>query len=265
MDASLAYANQLKGLLAKADGKDKFVALLQYAAMFVSAGEPGRALSVQVLQRRAQALPRVQTRRVHHAAREAPEGGPRRLLAYVHGASGDTASAARSKEALPRSTHAASRSFSPRPSPSRTAHHPSLPPSSLSAPSLRSRPWAWRCTWARTTSSGRPAGIVEDVLGEKRAEALGCVARERGWRRDGRLTRALDDMPPRATTTRRRRRPRRGRGAVFGVATNAAQAALALALREKKPLSKRQTGALGVALSLANCYALAPPLKKKTA
>ena len=47
MDASLAYANQLKGLLAKADGKDKFVALLQYAAMFVSAGEPGRALSVQ--------------------------------------------------------------------------------------------------------------------------------------------------------------------------------------------------------------------------
>ena len=47
MDVSLTYANQLKGLLAKADGKDKFVALLQYAAMFVSAGEPGAFLAAQ--------------------------------------------------------------------------------------------------------------------------------------------------------------------------------------------------------------------------
>ena len=47
MDISLTYANQLKGLLAKADGKDKFVALLQYAAMFVSAGEPGAFLAAQ--------------------------------------------------------------------------------------------------------------------------------------------------------------------------------------------------------------------------
>lgn len=43
----MTYANQLKGLLAKADGKDKFVALLQYAAMFVSAGEPGAFLAAQ--------------------------------------------------------------------------------------------------------------------------------------------------------------------------------------------------------------------------
>ena len=47
MDVSSTYANQLKGLLAKADGKDKFVALLQYAAMFVSAGEPGAFLAAQ--------------------------------------------------------------------------------------------------------------------------------------------------------------------------------------------------------------------------
>ena len=47
MDVSLSYATQLKGLLAKSDGKDKFVALLQYAAMFASAGEPGRCLSAQ--------------------------------------------------------------------------------------------------------------------------------------------------------------------------------------------------------------------------
>ena len=47
VDATLAYANQLKGLLAKADGKDKFIALVQYVAMFTSAGQPGVALSVQ--------------------------------------------------------------------------------------------------------------------------------------------------------------------------------------------------------------------------
>ena len=43
----MTYANQLKGLLAKADGKDKFIALLQYAAMFASAGEPGAFLAAQ--------------------------------------------------------------------------------------------------------------------------------------------------------------------------------------------------------------------------
>ena len=47
MDVSLTYATQLKGMLDKSDGKDKFVALLQYAAMFVGAGEPGVALSAQ--------------------------------------------------------------------------------------------------------------------------------------------------------------------------------------------------------------------------
>ena len=35
------------GFLAKADGKDKLTALIQYAAMFVSAGEPGNAKKVQ--------------------------------------------------------------------------------------------------------------------------------------------------------------------------------------------------------------------------
>jgi hypothetical protein len=33
--------------LAKADGRDKLLALLQYAAMFAAAGVPGRALKVQ--------------------------------------------------------------------------------------------------------------------------------------------------------------------------------------------------------------------------
>ena len=73
------------------------------------------------------------------------------------------------------------------------------------------------------------------------------------------MTAASDDEEAKKEAAARARR------VVFGVATNAAQAALALALLEKIPLSKRQTGALGVALSLANCYALAPPLKKKTA
>ena len=46
-NATMAYATQLKGLLAKADGKDKFIALIQYAAMFTSGGEAGYALAVQ--------------------------------------------------------------------------------------------------------------------------------------------------------------------------------------------------------------------------
>lgn len=46
-NATMAYATQLKGLLAKADGKDKFIALIQYAAMFASGGEAGYALAVQ--------------------------------------------------------------------------------------------------------------------------------------------------------------------------------------------------------------------------
>ena len=37
----------LNGFLAKADGKDKLTALVQYAAMFVSGGEAGRAKQVQ--------------------------------------------------------------------------------------------------------------------------------------------------------------------------------------------------------------------------
>lgn len=46
-NSATAYATQLKGLLAKSDGKDKAIALLQYAAMFTSGGEAGYALAVQ--------------------------------------------------------------------------------------------------------------------------------------------------------------------------------------------------------------------------
>ena len=52
------------------------------------------------------------------------------------------------------------------------------------------------------------------------------------------------------------------------VATSSAQAFLALALLDKTPfvtLSKRQVGALGVAISVANCVALAPERKSKVA
>jgi hypothetical protein len=48
------------------------------------------------------------------------------------------------------------------------------------------------------------------------------------------------------------------------VVTSGAQALLALALLDKTPLSKRHVGALGVAVSLANCAALAPARKSKT-
>lgn len=47
MTEPTAYLNQIKGLLAKADGKDKMMALIQYAGMFVSAGEAGNALKIQ--------------------------------------------------------------------------------------------------------------------------------------------------------------------------------------------------------------------------
>lgn len=53
MDAALIpltkdHLKALNGFLAKADGKDKLTALVQYAAMFVSAGEAGNAKKVQV-------------------------------------------------------------------------------------------------------------------------------------------------------------------------------------------------------------------------
>ena len=44
VDLLIQLHEQCKGLLAKSDGKDKTIALLQYAAMFASGGEPGTAL-----------------------------------------------------------------------------------------------------------------------------------------------------------------------------------------------------------------------------
>ena len=43
----MLYAKQLKGLLSQSDGKDKVLALVQYAAMFTSGGEAGMALAIQ--------------------------------------------------------------------------------------------------------------------------------------------------------------------------------------------------------------------------
>ena len=43
----LDYIKAAQALLAKADGRDKLVATLQYAAMFAAAGSPGKALNVQ--------------------------------------------------------------------------------------------------------------------------------------------------------------------------------------------------------------------------
>ncbi|KAK9838281.1 hypothetical protein WJX81_002226 [Elliptochloris bilobata] len=42
------HLKAVNGFLAKSGGKDKLTALIQYAAMFVSAGEPGNAKKVQV-------------------------------------------------------------------------------------------------------------------------------------------------------------------------------------------------------------------------
>jgi len=44
---SLEYVKCAQGMLAKSDGRDKLLALLQYAAMFAAAGTAGRALKVQ--------------------------------------------------------------------------------------------------------------------------------------------------------------------------------------------------------------------------
>ena len=43
----IIFSNRMKGLLAKSDGKDKTLALLQYLAMFTSNGTPGNALNLQ--------------------------------------------------------------------------------------------------------------------------------------------------------------------------------------------------------------------------
>ena len=47
LDATLARADQISGLLRTSDGKDKAIALLQYVAMFASGGEAGTALAIQ--------------------------------------------------------------------------------------------------------------------------------------------------------------------------------------------------------------------------
>jgi len=41
------YAQGAQGYLSKSDGKDKLLATLQYAAMFISAGEPGKVKQIQ--------------------------------------------------------------------------------------------------------------------------------------------------------------------------------------------------------------------------
>ena len=43
----MTYVDQIKGLMAKSDGKDKTIALLQYCAMTIANGEAGNALLIQ--------------------------------------------------------------------------------------------------------------------------------------------------------------------------------------------------------------------------
>jgi|TARA_B110000977_G_scaffold191815_1_gene264497 hypothetical protein len=85
----------------------------------------------------------------------------------------------------------------------------------------------------------------------------------------GDLTQALDDMSACGEDeTKKKECASKARAVMSSVTTSAAQAFLALALLDKTPfvtLSKRQIGALGVALSVANCVSLAPARKSKTA
>lgn len=46
-DSTKEHLQVLNGFLAKADGKDKLTALIQYACMFLSAGEPGNIKKIQ--------------------------------------------------------------------------------------------------------------------------------------------------------------------------------------------------------------------------
>jgi uncharacterized membrane protein len=88
----------------------------------------------------------------------------------------------------------------------------------------------------------------------------------------GDLTRALDEMSACGDTEDaedlKREAAKRARGMMKSIVTSSAQAFLALALLEKTPfvkMSKRSVGALGFAVSVANCLALVPPRKSKTA
>ena len=83
------------------------------------------------------------------------------------------------------------------------------------------------------------------------------------------LTGALDDMSSCGDDeVSKKQAAKKARTVMASVATSSAQAFLALALLDKTPfvtLSKRQVGALGVAISVANCVALAPERKSKVA
>jgi hypothetical protein len=227
VDLVLSLHEQCKGLLAKSDGKDKTIALLQYAAMFASGGEPGTALAIQKSLGAARKPfrlykpPDFAANGVNAAVEYAKNIGMALYfgcdhVVWAHGA-GVVKDAAFAKN--------------------------------MQKISL----WGWfiaSCAglYAQT---GELTAALDEMTDANKEESD--------------ASRAKDGTAVATASARKRDAARVARGVMAGVVTSGAQALLALALLEQIPMSKRKTGALGVFLSAMNVYRMAPPLKKKTA
>lgn len=238
VDLVLSLHEQCKGLLAKSDGKDKTIALLQYAAMFASGGEPGTALAIQkslgaarkpfrlykpveILVPFLRSPPDFAANGVNAAVEYAKNIGMALYfgcdhVVWAHGA-GVVKDAAFAKN--------------------------------MQKISL----WGWfiaSCAglYAQT---GELTAALDEMTDANKEESD--------------ASRAKDGTAVATASARKRDAARVARGVMAGVVTSGAQALLALALLEQIPMSKRKTGALGVFLSAMNVYRMAPPLKKKTA
>jgi len=216
----MAYAKQLKGLMAQSDGKDKVLALVQYAAMFASGGEAGTALSVQKSFGAARKPFRLY--KPFEFVMPILQNPPRGKALAV---------ALEYTKALGMAVYMGCDHFV------WAGQAGVLTDKKLAADMQKVSFWGWFVASV--------AGLVEQTNA---------------------LNAALDEMSAAADEVEKRAAAVRVQKIMFGIVTNSAQGLLALSLLEKIPaMDKRKTGALGIFLSLLNCYNLAPPLKAKTA
>jgi len=238
VDLLLQLHEQCKGLLAKSDGKDKTIALLQYAAMFASGGEPGTALAVQ---------------KSLAAARK-----PFRLykpieilVPFLRSPPDFAANAANAAVEYAKNIgmalyfgcdHVV------------WAHAAGVVKDAALAKNMQKLSlWGWfiaSCA-GLYTQTGALTDALDDMTDANKEESDAVAAG--------------DGIATASASARKRDAARVARGVMAGVVTNGAQALLALALLEKVSMSKKQTGALGVFLSAMNVYKLTPPMKRKTA
>ena len=217
----------LNGFLAKADGKDKLTALVQYAAMFVSAGEAGKAKKVQVSVAAA--------RKVFRILRPLESATPIILNPRLDASKGPLYkdALAKAKAALMAVYFAGDHIV--------WAAQAGLTTNKRAVDRAQKLSlWSW--------CGGSIITIVQEC------EEIGALASSRGpgepladWRR--RQAAAAAEIDRR----------------LFILVHACVQALLAVGLLGLRPWRPRTVGALGIVASAINCWLLLPPLPKPTA